>query len=187
MFLKVLSLNNAYLAILEKQHAQELYTAIIENRAHLSKWLPWVGASYSLAESRGFISNALQQHVCGNGFQAGIWYNKLLVGVIGLHPIDQQNRKASIGYWLGAEYEGKGLMSAAVSACLDYCYGELKLNRVEIRCAAGNTKSQAVPVRLGFQREGMIRQAQWLHGHFVDLIVYGMLAAEWEDRALGLN
>jgi ribosomal-protein-serine acetyltransferase len=64
-------------------------------------------------------------------------------------------------------------------ALLDHAFYELKLNRVEIRCAAENNCSRAVPERLGFRQDGVLRQAEWLHEHFVDLVIYSMLAGEW--------
>jgi ribosomal-protein-serine acetyltransferase len=53
---------------------------------------------------------------------------------------------------------------------------------VEIGCAPGNRKSCAIPERLGFTREGVLRQREWLYDHFVDHVVYGILAEEWRAR-----
>ncbi len=64
---------------------------------------------------------------------------------------------------------------------------DARLNRVEIRCAVGNQKSQAIPKRLGFVQEGVLRDAEWLYDHFVDHLVYAMLARDWVARASGLS
>lgn len=61
-------------------------------------------------------------------------------------------------------------------------FNELKLNRVDIRAAEENIKSRAIPERLGFVCEGQIRQAEWLYDHYVNHIVYGMMAAEWNSK-----
>ena len=53
------------------------------------------------------------------------------------------------------------------------------LNRIEIRCATQNVRSRAIPERLGFKEEGLIRDAEWLYDHYVDHIVYGMLESDW--------
>lgn len=62
------------------------------------------------------------------------------------------------------------------------------VNRIEIRAAVENRKSRAIPERLGFQQEGICRQAEWIYDHFVDHAVYGMLAEDWakvEEGSLG--
>jgi len=58
----------------------------------------------------------------------------------------------------------------------------LKLNKVEIRCATGNTRSCAIPQRLDFKFEGVVKQGEWLYDHFVDLFLYGMSASDWEKQ-----
>lgn len=71
-------------------------------------------------------------------------------------------------------------MTKACKACIDYAFNELKLHRLEIRCAVENERSRAIPERLGFTNEGTIREAEWLYDHFVDHVVYGMLEREWK-------
>jgi ribosomal-protein-serine acetyltransferase len=72
-------------------------------------------------------------------------------------------------------------MTKSCKAFIDYALGELNLNRVEIRCAEGNLKSRAIPKRLGFAKEGIIREAEWLYDHYVNHVVYGILAREWRS------
>jgi ribosomal-protein-serine acetyltransferase len=62
---------------------------------------------------------------------------------------------------------------------LNLAFTSLGMNRVEIACGTKNLKSQAVAERLGFTREGVIRQAEYVNDSFVDHIIYGMIAAEW--------
>jgi len=101
------------------------------------------------------------------------------VGVIGFHDINHVHRFTSIGYWLSSDVQGRGIMTRACRALVQHALVDLGLNRVEIRAAVENCKSRAIPERLGFELEGAIRQAEWLHDHFVDHAVYGMLARDW--------
>ena len=71
-------------------------------------------------------------------------------------------------------------MTAACRTMTRHALGELKLNRVEIRCAVGNERSRAIPKRLGFSEEGRLRGVEWLYDHFEDHIVYSLLAGEIE-------
>jgi len=96
--------------------------------------------------------------------------------------LDWTNRKTEIGYWLGESFQGRGLVTKSCRVLIDYAFNELKLNRVEMRCGVENKKSRNIPEKLGFREEGVVRQAGWLHDHFVDYVIYGMLASEWRDE-----
>ena len=64
---------------------------------------------------------------------------------------------------------------------ITYAFDVYGLNKVEIHCATENRRSCAIPERLGFKQEGVLRQGEWLYDHFVDLAVYGLLASEWHE------
>ncbi|MNT17766.1 putative ribosomal N-acetyltransferase YdaF [compost metagenome] len=70
-------------------------------------------------------------------------------------------------------------MTRACRAVIDHAFRELALNRLEIRCGAENLRSQAIAQRLGFTREGTLRQAMCLNQHLIDQVVFGLLASEW--------
>jgi ribosomal-protein-serine acetyltransferase len=176
--------NGIDLRLLEERHAEAVFALADRNREHLRPWLPWVDYTKSADDVRRFIRETLDQFANNLGFHAGIWVHGELSGGIGFHPINWLNRNTSIGYWLGASFQGKGIVTQACRACIDYAFRELKLNRVEIRCAPGNTRSCAIPERLGFTREGVIRQAQWVNDRFLDNVVYGILASEWRSTHL---
>ena len=107
------------------------------------------------------------------------------MGVIGFRSIDWQDRSTSIGYWLGRDFEGRGIITKACHAIAEYAFKELRLNRVEIRCAVENQKSRAIPERLGVKIEGTVRQVERLYEKFVDNVIYGMLADEWVAQERG--
>jgi ribosomal-protein-serine acetyltransferase len=168
------------LRIYEERHAQEVAELVDQNRVYLRQWLPWVDSSRTIEDSKAFIKNSLQQFAQNEGFQMGIWHRGKLAGGIGYHPIDWANRKVEIGYWLGESFQGKGLMTKACRTLVTYAFDELGLNKVEIHCATSNIRSCAIPKRLGFTQEGILRDAEWLYDLFLDLIVFGMLAREWQ-------
>jgi ribosomal-protein-serine acetyltransferase len=170
------------LCLLEARHAEALFALVEANRAYLQVWLPWLDTNSSVADSGNFITRALEQFAGNNGFQGGIYFQGQLVGVIGYHQIDWTHRSVGVGYWLAETVQGQGIMTRACRYLVGYTFNELKLNRVEIRCATGNHKSRAIPERLGFKLEGTVRQAEWLYDHFVTHAVYGMVASEWPQQ-----
>ncbi|WP_102271950.1 GNAT family N-acetyltransferase [Cytobacillus massiliigabonensis] len=167
------------LQLFQLHHAEELYHLVDANRNHLREWLPWVDSMSSPSQYHTIIPTWLKQFMDNNGFNAGIRYKGILVGSIGFHQIDWNSRQTSIGYYLASGCEGKGIMTRSVQALLNYAFLDLNLNRVEIRCGIGNSKSRAIPERLGFIQEGIIRDGEFLYDHYHDLVVYGMLARDW--------
>jgi ribosomal-protein-serine acetyltransferase len=169
------------LSILEAWDAAELFQLIERNRAHLRQWLPWVDYETSVEDSRSFVLRTLQHYLDNESFTMGIRYQGQLAGLISYHTINWPGRHVEIGYWLGAEFQGKGLMTRACRAMVDYAFAKLALNRVAILCAPDNLRSRAIPERLGFTQEGTLRESEWLYEHFVDLVVYSMVAREWQN------
>ena len=168
-----------FLKILELQDAEPLFHLVAENRTFLRTWLPWVDSNSTVEESKTFIQSAIEQNAQHLGFQCGIWYRNQLAGVIGFHRIDWMNKNVEIGYWLGSLFQGKGIMTASCSALIDYGFTILKLHRIQIRCATENHKSRAIIERLGFIKEGTMRQAEFLYDRYVDLFIYGLTVDEW--------
>lgn len=167
---------------LEEADAEELFALVDANRAYLRQWLPWLDQNTEVEHTRAFIRATQKQHADRNGFACGIRWRGRLVGVVGLHGIDWANRKTSIGYWVAEAHQGHGLVTRSCAALLPHLFEDLGLNRVEIACAPGNARSAAIPERLGFTREGLLRQRERLYDRFVDHVEYGLLATEWRQR-----
>jgi ribosomal-protein-serine acetyltransferase len=166
------------LRLLELRHAGDLFALASRNRAHLEEWLPWIHDTTKVEDTERFLRGALKQHSTNDGFHAGIWHDGELCGTVGLHKIDWTNRSVSLGYWVSLHKQGHGIVTRATRAVVEHCFEELDLFRVEIRCGLENHRSRAVPVRLGFQQEGVLRAGQWLGDRFSDIVVYGKLATD---------
>ncbi len=173
------------LRVLATRDADELFALTDGSRRSLRRWLPWVDATLSVEDSSAFIGEVRRQYAAENGFTAGIWHRGRLAGVIGYHAIDWRNHSTSLGYWLGEPFQGRGLKTRGCRALVDHALLDLRLNRVEIRCAVANQRSRAIPERLGFTLEGTLREAELLPDGYVDLAVYAMLARDW--RAPGTD
>ncbi len=163
------------------ENAPELFALTDKNRDYLLPWLPWVPMVKEVADSAKFITTSLKEMGEKKGLELAIWYQNKLVGCIGLHALSSSNRRASIGYWLDKDYQGKGIMTQSVKALMNYCYTELGLNRLAIEAATENQSSYAIAERLGFTKEGILRQFEFVNGHFLDYILYSMLKSEWKS------
>ena len=165
---------------LEESDAAELFAAVERNRERLGRWLFWVHETHSTGDIRTFIRQTMIQYAARHGLHCGIRVNGALVGGIGCRVVESRNHSASIGYWLDAAFEGRGIATRCSRAMLDYAFGEMRMHRVEIRCATHNERSCAIPARLGFTREGVLREAEWVYDGYHDLVVWSMLAGEWK-------
>lgn len=169
------------LRLLERRHAPRLFELTFENRDHLRTFLPWAPKMTLLEQTEGFIDTSLQQFARNDGFQAGIFLRGELVGVVGLHYIRWDTERTEIGYWLAEGVQGQGVMTRVVVGLVSYCFRELKLGRVEIRCAEENVRSRRVPERLGFTQEGVLRRVERLEHGWSNWVVYGLLRDEWTN------
>lgn len=174
--------NEIELGLLELRHAQLLVELNSENRTYLREWLPIIGNLTTLEEFQTFIKAGLKRFAENDGWQSGIWYRGELAGCINYRFFNWTVKQTELSYWLGQSFTGKGIMTRAARKLTEYAFDELGMNRVEIRCATGNMASRAVPERLGFTQEGILRQNFWKYDHWLDSVVYSMLAAEWEQK-----
>jgi aminoglycoside 6'-N-acetyltransferase I len=166
----------------QESDAETVFALVDRNRQHLREWLIWVDASDSPEVTRRHIRDFKRHYENKEALSAGIWLNGELAGAIGVVGYHWHNRMLEIGYWLSADQQGKGIMTKAVSAMIDDAFNHLGLNRVEIHCASGNTRSRAIPERLGFKQDGVMREAGLVNGQFVDKVIYSMLASEWKTH-----
>lgn len=164
---------------IEDRHAPAIWDLIERDRTRLREWLPWVDNSKSIEDVRTWARTTLDQFAANEGYNAGIWVDNRFAGVVGSHKLNWLYRKIELGYWLGSEFVGRGLMTDAVRALTTHAFVGWELHRVEIWCAAGNERSCTVARRLGFVEEGVHREAQLLNGRYVDLRVFAMLAQDW--------
>jgi ribosomal-protein-serine acetyltransferase len=167
------------LRLLEERHASHVFSTVNVERAYLRQWLPWVDSTVREDDSLVFIRASLEQFASNHGFAAGLWDGPEFIGVIGMHRINWLNRSVEIGYWIAQDYQGKGIVTEACRAVVTHVFEELDLHRVQIRCATGNTKSCAIPKRLGFVHEGTVREAEQINGKYFDLHIFGMLKRNW--------
>ena len=165
---------------LTRKDSDALFRLTESNRHYLRRWLPWLDFTRTLADTRNFVRGSIGRREAGLGLDYGVFLQSEIVGVITFNTLSRLHRNGTIGYWLAELYTRRGFMTASVRRLIDYGFGDLNLNRIEIRVAVGNQPSQAICDRLGLKQEGILRQAEWLYDRFVDLRVNSVLRSEWK-------
>ncbi len=164
-----------------EEDAAEIFAAVKANYKHLQPFLHWVTEDYSIESADEFINRTQKAFAEKTSQTFGIFYREKIVGVISFVNFNWGSKRTEIGYWIVQDYEGQGIITKSCKALIKYAFDELKINRIEIHCATENIKSRAVPERLNFTLEGVLRQSEWRHTRFFDIAIYGMLAEECKD------
>jgi ribosomal-protein-serine acetyltransferase len=169
-----------FLKIPKLEDAQDIYAVIDKDRQTLREWLGWVDNATSPENTATNIARRIDEFEKKEAASFFIYYENQWIGSVGFISIDNENKKGEIGYWLTSDFGGKGLMTECVKASIKYGFEELGLNRIEIKCNSKNTKSAAIPKRLGFTLEATLRQdhvADNAEG-FRDTLIFGLLRSD---------
>jgi len=105
----------------------------------------------------------------------------MLIGTATLFHPDFSNRRSEIGYALGRAHWGNGYMQEALKAVIDFAFEKLELHRIEADVDPRNTASIRTLERLGFQREGYLRERWQVNGEIQDALFFGLLRPEWKS------
>jgi [ribosomal protein S5]-alanine N-acetyltransferase len=105
--------------------------------------------------------------------------SNLLIGTATLFHFDLDNGRAEIGYAMGRAHWGKGYMHEALQALVSHAFEVMQLRRLEADVDPRNAASIRTLERLGFQREGFLRERWHVEGEIQDAFFYGLLRREW--------
>lgn len=168
----------------EPGDAELVYEAVIRNLDHLKPFMHWITPDYSLESAKAFIEQNRLSRDERKSLGFGMFRTEKLIGSIGFTYFDWIAMKTEIGYWIDRTDEGKGIVTQACRLLVAFAFSELDMNRIEIRCAVSNLRSSAIPKRLGFTREGLLRQSEYRDGRLHDFEIYGLLRSEWQPDPL---
>lgn len=151
--------------------------------ASLSELQPWLGFARSNPSVEETETNTREAHakfITRESLRYLIFLKDTdeFVGSTGFHNIDWSVPKFEIGYWIDTRMSGNGYMAEAVGELTELALNELNGKRVEIRCESTNDKSRAVPERLGYELEGILRNEDLsVDGErLTDTCVYGKIS-----------
>ena len=157
------------------------FQLIANNRAHLGKYMDWEKYHQNVDDSFDFVLQARKNFGKRQRIGTQIYYNGEIAGSIGLTIHDWQSGFAEIGYWLGVEFTGKGIITRATHAMTNFAFNVLNLHKVILKIMTDNEKSIAVAKRVNFAYEGIQVQQRLLRGKHYDFHVYYMLRDNWLD------
>ena len=142
----------------------------------------WSSAAFANREA----AVTMQRKIAEDNLKDSVWKwglalrdtNKL-IGTVTLFNLSLSNGRAEIGYAMARAYWGKGYMNEALKAMIVHAFDVVKLRRLEADVDPRNTASVRTLERLGFQREGFLRERWHVEGEIQDAFFYGLLKREW--------
>lgn len=169
---------NVRLETIKLSMAPVIFSTIERDRMYLQTWLPFIEMTHQISDTEKFIQSIVNQPAGKKDDIYSIWYNEEFAGLIGFKDTDWLNRKTELGYWLAENMQGKGIVSNCVGKLIRYAFQKLKLNRIQIKVAVGNSKSAAVPQKLGFIFEGIERAGELQNQKYHNLEIYSLLKTD---------
>ena len=110
------------------------------------------------------------------------WFFKIdgeLVGQIGMNGVNNRMGTAEIGYTVGEKFQGRGIATVAVGLILDKIFSETKIRRIIAYVHEENVASCRVLEKLGFMREGLLREHYIVNGAPANEVIFGVLRSDW--------
>ena len=158
----------------------ELNAAVIESWEFLSPWMPFAtGEKPTVEETEANVRKAYAKFLTREDLRLSLFLKgtNTIVGSSGLHRMNWEIPKFEIGYWVRKRFAGLGFITEAVAGITDFAVREFGAKRIEIRCDARNERSAAVPRRLNFELEGILRNDDVHHltGELRDTMVFARI------------
>ncbi len=142
-----------------------------------------------IAQAAEKLARIMAHYITGDVLQLAVARREdgCLLGTVTLHQIHRQNRRAELGYMLGSAWWGQGYMHEALVAFVSHAFDAMQFHRLEADIDPRNENSAKSLARLGFTREGLLRERWIVAGEVSDSAVYGLLAREWQGGAPRTN
>lgn len=141
------------------------------------QWLP-LPQPYTLDAAAAWctaVAPGLRESGDGIHFAITDSHTGRLMGTAGLKKTDWRAQVSEVGYWVSPWARGNGIAAEATRALAQWLLDDQKYQRLELRAAAENTPSQKAALKAGFRREGILRNAGFVHTGRVDLILFSLL------------
>ena len=159
------------------EHGDALWAAARTSIAELRPWMPWAIDPHH-GDTLAFALAAEKQWDAGAGWNFTIVENEDVIGSVGLDNFDAAVNACNLGYWLRTDRTGRGLMTEAAARVVAFGWDDIGLHRIELRAARANVASARVADKLGFRREGLLRDGSRGADGYHDTYLYALLSSD---------
>ena len=166
----------------KRRDADAVYEAAVSSLPELNQWLPWAVLHYQRSDTAAFLRDSSSAWSEGRAFDFAIRRvdePDRHLGNVSVWFTSRHARVGEIGYWVRTDETGKGIGTEAVARALEVAFDELSMHRVVLRIAVGNVGSEHIATKLGFSREGLLREEVLVNGVWLDHSLWGLLEHEY--------
>jgi RimJ/RimL family protein N-acetyltransferase len=171
---------------IDKILPEEFFNLISKNKNHIEKTFPvTVSNCLDLVKATDFINNNIQKQENKEIFFFYIRNNETnnLIGYVCVKNIKLDILKCELAYFIDAAFEGQGIISKAVSQTIEFCFEELKMNKIFICTSKVNKASQQIALKHNFIQEGILREEFKNHeGILEDIVYFGLLKLDYQNE-----
>lgn len=149
--------------------------------ADLNEWLPWAHMDYTRDDAVAFIRDSVSAWKDDKAYDYSIRASDDLnfhLGNISIWQTSRTGRIGEIGYWIRSEVAGKGFGTEATLAVMREGFRSMNLHKIVLRIAVGNLGSERIAEKLGFHREGVLREELLIRGNWIDHTLFSILDRE---------
>ncbi len=164
------------------QEARELLTVVAVSRPELGQFMSWPRELFDLDQARRFVKLGRDGWLAARTVRLGIFERPsgALVGSAEIDGVDLRRSQAELGYWVRSDRASRGYATEAARAMLRYGFATLRLHKIRADVAVGNHPSARVLEKLGFVREGTLREDRPVGSVFLDHWRYGLLGRDFD-------
>lgn len=166
----------------EVADAEPLFDLVDANRDYLHPWMPWVDATATVQDEHDFIERMLTKQAKGEIFIATIVVDGEVAGMIDIHNISAINHRGEVGYWLGQDFVGKGVMTKSLERVEEIAFTELDLHKLSVGADVNNKNSRGVAERRQYHQDATLRENILVNEEYRDEVIYSLTVDEWSKR-----
>lgn len=168
-----------------RRDSSTLDDAIRASLTDLNQWLPWARMDYASGDTSAFLRDSIQAWKEDRAWDYSIRTTEdpsRHIGNVSLWTVSKLGKIGEIGYWVRTDETSRGICTEAVDRLLGEAFGSMGYHKVVLRIAVGNEASDRVAQKLGFTKEGVLREELLIRGNWVDHSLWSLLDREY--RAL---
>ena len=169
-----------------RRDVDDVAEAVLSSLPELEAYLPWAHRGYGREDAAAYVRDSIQSWKERKAFDFSIRLRSdpdTHLGNISIWHVSRLARTGEIGYWIRTDRTTNGIATEATKALMRVGFDVLNMHKIVLRIAVGNRASERVAEKLGFVREGVLREELLIRGIWTDHTLYSILEHEFRTMA----